>query len=138
MKRRTLFVANRRREAKAKGKQLADSYSFWYRQKYNLPPNSPLFLEITPEEIEAEWWAYHYEENKSGIEFDDDDENAHVDYLAQAERDWEEYEKKMAAEKAAKAERGEQPEEAALVSANPVNQPVAQVEADPDDWGPEE
>jgi hypothetical protein len=93
---------------------------------------------MTPLAVEAEYWAFHYQESKATVEFDDDDENAASDFLAQAERDWEEHEKKMAAEAAAKAERGEQPEEAAPVAAKPFNQPVEQVEADADDWGPEE
>jgi hypothetical protein len=60
---------------------MAQTYAFWYRQRYNLPPNSPLFLTITPEEIEAEWWAVHYEQNTTGMEFDDDDEGAADAYL---------------------------------------------------------
>ena len=84
---------------------------------------------MTPQAIEAEYWAYTYEENKSGIEFDDDDENAASDYMAQI----------IAEAEAAAAARGEQPaESAAPVVANPVRQPVAEVEVDPDDWGPEE
>ena len=93
---------------------------------------------MTPMAVEAEYWAYHYQESKATVEFDDDDEGAAADFLAQAERDWEELEKKMAAEKAAKAERGEQPEEAAPNAVQTVSQPVAQVEADADDWGLEE
>jgi len=43
------------------------------------------------------------------------------------------------AEEAAAAARGEQPaESSAPVAAKPVKQPAAQVEVDPDDWGPEE
>jgi len=86
---------------------------------------------MTPQAIEAEYWAYTYEENKSGIEFDDDDENAASDYMAQIIAEAE------AAEAA--AARGEQPaESAAPVVAKRAKQPVAQVEVDLDDWGPEE
>ena len=82
-----------------------------------------------------EWWAYHYQESKATVEFEDDDENAHVDYLAQAERDWEEHEKKMAAEKAAK---GEAPIPAEEHASETASQPAETPVADPEDWGPEE
>ncbi|MFM0165769.1 hypothetical protein PQR39_35735 [Paraburkholderia sediminicola] len=68
---------------------------------------------MTDEDIEAEWWAYHYQESKSSVEFDDDDENAANDYLAQITAEAE-------AEEAAAAEGG------------------TQVAEDPGDWGPEE
>ena len=61
------------REAKALGKELHDSYQFWFRRKYNLSPRDPRFLELTPEEVEAEFWAYHYAESTAKEEFEDDD-----------------------------------------------------------------
>jgi hypothetical protein len=104
---------------------MAGTYAFWYRQKYNLPPNSPLFLSITPEEIESEWWAVHFELNTATVEFDDDDENAATDYLAEIKRQAEEAEAAAAA--------GEP---------TPAAAPVAVQEGDPDplesmDLGPE-
>jgi hypothetical protein len=87
---------------------------------------------MTPQAIEAEYWAWHYEENKTGEEFDDDDEGASDAYLQQIIAEAE-------AAEAAAAARGEQPaESSAPVAVKPVKQPVAQVEIDPDDWGPEE
>jgi hypothetical protein len=110
--RSSLFVATRRRDIKARGKALAGTYELWFREKYNLPPTDPRFLAMTEEDIEAEWWAYKFQENKSSVEFDDDDENAASDYLTQINRE---------AEEAEAANGGAtQPDEAL------------------DDWGPEE
>jgi hypothetical protein len=72
--------------------ELARSYEFWYRKKYNLTPTDPRFLETTAEQIEAEWWAYHYEDSTASVEFDDDDENAAEDYKAKIIREGEEAE----------------------------------------------
>jgi hypothetical protein len=69
---------------------------------------------MTEEDIESEWWAFHYQESKASVEFDDDDENASSDYLAQITREAEEAE--------------------ALAAASGS----AQTEVPPDDWGPEE
>jgi hypothetical protein len=66
---------------------------------------------MTEEDIESEWWAYHYQESKASVEFDDDDENAASDYLAQIN---------------AEAEAAE--------AAGGTDGP----EANPEDWGPEE
>lgn len=61
--------------AKTKGRELHDTYQFWFRQKYNLSPLDPRFLELTPEDVEAEFWMYHYAETagKRGEEYEDDD-----------------------------------------------------------------
>jgi hypothetical protein len=86
---------------------------------------------MTPHAIAAEYWAWHYEENKTGVEFDDD-EGASDAYLQQIIAEAE-------AEEAAAAARGEQPAESAPpVAEKPAKQPFAQAEVDPDDWGPEE
>lgn len=50
-----------------------DTISFWFRRKYNLPPNDPRFLDLTLEQIETEYWAWHYFEQPPGEEFDDDE-----------------------------------------------------------------
>lgn len=58
-----------------RGKKLHDTYSFWFRRRYNLSPLDPRFLELTPEDIETEFWANYYAENagKGGEEYEDDD-----------------------------------------------------------------
>jgi len=53
---------------------------FWIRRKYNLLPNDPRFLALTPAEIEAEYWAHQYAEKGVPDEivdenFDDNVEN---------------------------------------------------------------
>lgn len=90
---------------------------------------------MTPQAIEAEYWAYEYEENKSGIEFENDDENAHSDYLAAIIAEGEAAEAEAAA---AAAARGEQPEPVETVATRVIEGPVAKEEVDLDDWGPEE
>ncbi|WP_161548784.1 hypothetical protein [Pseudomonas sp. Q1] len=47
--------------------------SFWFRRKYLLSPIDPRFLDLTLEQMEAEYWAYHYFEQPPGEEFDDDE-----------------------------------------------------------------
>lgn len=58
--------------------------NFWFRKKYNLAPNDPRFLELTREDIETEYWAHFYSENKVTEEFDDEDFDEDA-YLAQLE-----------------------------------------------------
>lgn len=50
---------------------MANTFSLWFRRKYNLAPTDPRYLSATPEDIEAEYWAYQYEENKVKEEFED-------------------------------------------------------------------
>lgn len=39
-----------------------------------MSPLDPRFLELTPEDIETEYWAHHFSENSGkGEEFEDDD-----------------------------------------------------------------
>jgi hypothetical protein len=102
------FAETRRRDIKARGRALAGTYELWFREKYCLAPTDPRFLAMTEEDIEAEWWAYHYQNSKASVEFDDDDENAASDYLAQVNAE---------AEAAEAAASGEQPVQ------------------DPGDWG---
>jgi hypothetical protein len=49
---------------------------FWFRRKYNLPPNDPRYLSLTEQEISEEYWAYHYAENGTVEEVEDDDFDA--------------------------------------------------------------
>lgn len=50
-----------------------ETISFWFRRKYLLSPIDPRFLDLTLEQIETEYWAYHYFEQPPGEEFDDDE-----------------------------------------------------------------
>jgi hypothetical protein len=40
-----------------------------------LAPTDPRFLDATPEQIETEYWAYQYRDNKVQEEIEDDDFN---------------------------------------------------------------
>lgn len=66
---------------------------FWYRRKFNLPPNDPRFLELTSFDIQREYWAHYHVENRVSDEIED--EYFDLDeVLRQAEEldadDWEE------------------------------------------------
>lgn len=61
------------KKAKRRGRELSKTYAFWFRRKYNLAPNDAGFLALTPEEVEAEYWAHFYAENGIKEEFEDDD-----------------------------------------------------------------
>lgn len=60
---------------KQDGRELSQTLSFWFRQKYNLPPNDPRFLDLTLQDLETEYWAVHYFNEPEGKseEFEDDD-----------------------------------------------------------------
>jgi len=60
------------RESKRTGKELAKTYRFWFRKKYNLPPNDPRYLSMTDADIIADYWAYYYDENGNEDEFEAD------------------------------------------------------------------
>jgi len=93
-KRRALFAEEQSRRAKRQGRQLAQSLSFLFRKRYNLPPTDPRFLEMTPEGIEADYWAHHYAENPTEDEVVDEeyslaDEIAAADAAADMPDDFE-------------------------------------------------
>lgn len=54
--------------------------TFWFRHKYRLAPTDPRFLDMTMQQIETEYWAYHYLENPASEEVEDDefDQDAYV------------------------------------------------------------
>jgi hypothetical protein len=58
--------------AKRRGRELANSYELWFRNKYQLAPTDPRFLSATSEEIETEYWAYQYQDNKVQDEIEDE------------------------------------------------------------------
>jgi hypothetical protein len=62
---------------------------YWYRNKYNLPPNSPLLDGLTIEDVEIEFWAHQYYNNPKMDLVEDDDWDAD-EILAQIESgEWE-------------------------------------------------
>jgi hypothetical protein len=69
---------------------MAKTYSLWFRKTYQLAPTDKRYLAMTPEDIEAEYWAYHVDSKKAGEEFSDDDfslddELAKIEAEAEAE-----------------------------------------------------
>lgn len=52
---------------------MSETVEFWFRRRYNLPPNDPRVLALTLEEIQTEFWAHHYFENPAKEEALDED-----------------------------------------------------------------
>lgn len=46
---------------------------FWFRRTYGLTPNDPRLLDLTTEEIEADFWAHHFYENPATESGEDED-----------------------------------------------------------------
>lgn len=46
---------------------------WWFRQKYNLPPNDPRYLSLTHDELVTEYYAHLYAEKQ--VRFEDEDED---------------------------------------------------------------
>lgn len=69
---------------------MAHSLEFWFRRKYGLTPSDPRFLELTTEDIEAEYWAYHYQEHDGQQEAEDDDFDLDAEIARMNDEDWEE------------------------------------------------
>jgi hypothetical protein len=64
---------------------------FWFRNKHNLAPTDPRFLDMTEEEMEVEWWADFYLKNPAKIENEDVEFNVDAE-RARIEREGEEEE----------------------------------------------
>lgn len=45
--------------------ELAQSLEYWFRNKYQLSPQDPRYLQMSVEEIEIEFWAHIYHEKLS-------------------------------------------------------------------------
>lgn len=43
---------------------MAGTVALWYRRKYNLPPNHPLYLAMSEQEMLVEFYAHHYDDLK--------------------------------------------------------------------------
>lgn len=74
---------------------MAKTMEFWFRRRYNLPPNDPRFLDLTPLEIQAEYWAHHAVDNNVADEIEDeqfdlDEVLKHAEESDVDEADWEE------------------------------------------------
>ena len=76
---------------------MAKSYQLWFREKYNLAPTDERYLNATSEQIEAEYWAYYYQNNKVTDEIEDVDFDLDAE-VAAIEREAEEMERQRLAE----------------------------------------
>lgn len=65
---------------------------FWFRKKYSLPATDPRFLEMTVEDMLADYWAHHYYDNPKAqetVEDEDFDLNDQLRQLGDDPDDWE-------------------------------------------------
>ncbi len=46
---------------------------FWFRRKYNLPPNDPRYLDLSTIDLMSEYWAHYYADNGDKGEVEDED-----------------------------------------------------------------
>lgn len=85
-------MESQRKAARQSARDTYDTYAFWFRTHYRLSPRDPRFLELTPEEVEAEYWRVQFASKPEGEEFEDDDfEDATGDALQRLDsgEDWE-------------------------------------------------
>lgn len=69
---------------------MAQTRELWFRRRFNLAPNDPRFLELTPEQVATEYWAHQYADKPPGEEFEDDSFDADaLDAQLAAGDDWE-------------------------------------------------
>lgn len=78
----------RKSQARRKGRELIGTYAFWFRQHYNLTPNDPRYLALTPDEIEAEYWAYHFFANPTTDSSEDEDFDTEKLATLMEQEDW--------------------------------------------------
>jgi hypothetical protein len=100
--RRALFEADQKKRARQNGLEMSKTAEFWFRRKYNLPPNDPRFLDLTVEDVLTEYYAHTYFDDPSKAQnevvdddFDVDAELAQINAEAEEELsddpdDWEE------------------------------------------------
>jgi len=68
-----IFAKTQEKEARKLGRAWSETIAFWFRRQYNLAPNDDRFLNITPYEMEADYWAHQYANKKVTETFEDDD-----------------------------------------------------------------
>lgn len=84
------FARESTKLAKQKAREQANSLELWYRRRYNLAPNDPRFLALTPHDLEVEYWTQYYADNPAQEEVSDDDFNQEAILAAIENGDWEE------------------------------------------------
>lgn len=89
------FEKNIEATAKLLGRQMAGTAALWYRRRYNLPANHPLYLDLTAQDILTEYWAHHYDDLFHKGKLEDEVETSNweeelSEFLDNAsDRDWE-------------------------------------------------
>jgi hypothetical protein len=79
-------VESQRKAARQRAREDHNTYAVWFRHHFRLSPRDPRFLELTPEEVEAEYWRVQFAAKPEGEEFEDDDfEDATDDALQRLE-----------------------------------------------------
>lgn len=81
--------------AKARGREMSETIELWFRRTYSLPPTDPRYLAMTRADIEAEYWACHYDDRRRAgkpaeEEFEDDDFDLEAVINEAEADDWEE------------------------------------------------
>jgi hypothetical protein len=70
---------------------MVNTYDFHFRRRYNLPPTDPRYLDATPDEIAADYWAHWYQEHP-GAQEEAHDPDFDIDELVRKSEagEWEE------------------------------------------------
>jgi hypothetical protein len=70
---------------------MAQTMAYWFRQHYKLSPRDPLFLALTPEQVETEYWAHQFFNKPPGVEeFENEDFDKDAVLAAvESDEDWE-------------------------------------------------
>ena len=55
-----------------------------------MPPTDPRFLEMLPEDIETDYWAYHYDANPAADSMEDETYDTEEIIAQMNKGDWEE------------------------------------------------
>ena len=86
---KTPFDKQKSARARRSGREHAGTFLYWFRDRYKMPPNDPRYLALTGEEIEADYWAWHYFNNPKADSFESDEWDSDALLEAMASDDWE-------------------------------------------------
>lgn len=76
---------------KRQAREQARSLQWWFRDRYRLPPNDPLFLSLTDQDLLLEYWTAYYAAQAAkgeAISFEGEDDDYDLDeILAKLDQD---------------------------------------------------
>lgn len=52
---------------------MAGTVALWFRRKYSLPPSDPRFLDMTEQDMLADYWAHYYADRPNEREAENED-----------------------------------------------------------------